>query len=231
MKRTVRSTRERLRRALGTVGLAIVAVSVSLGEGTPLALPGVALGSPVLLHAERALALVAIVIAALSVLAQAARGRLPIELSTSRAPLRSRSRRRRGRRRRSTAGPARRPGGNRRCPRRPTRRPATTPLTCEYRDGFPADDRTTAAGLGPRTGQGDAGTQRAPPRRGPASRCFAPADRRAAPRRQSVAASESPVAGTRRWSACGWCPVLPDSRSTARIGGRQALPCGSLRES
>ena len=42
-----------------------------------------ALDSPVLLHADRVLALVGVVIAALSVLAQAARGRLPVELSTS----------------------------------------------------------------------------------------------------------------------------------------------------
>jgi hypothetical protein len=83
MTRTAPSTGATLRRAVGAVVLAIVAVCVSLGEGTPHALPGVALGSPVLLHAERALALVAVVIAALSVLARAARGRLPIELSTS----------------------------------------------------------------------------------------------------------------------------------------------------
>ena len=36
-----------------------------------------------LLHAERCLALVAVTVAALSIVAQAARGRLPIELSTS----------------------------------------------------------------------------------------------------------------------------------------------------
>ena len=36
-----------------------------------------------LLHAERALALLAVTAAALSILVQAARGRLPIELSTS----------------------------------------------------------------------------------------------------------------------------------------------------
>jgi hypothetical protein len=73
------------RRARGASAalLAGVAVGVSLIEGAPRALPGVALGSPVLLHAERAPALVAIVIAALSVLAQAAGGRLPVELSTS----------------------------------------------------------------------------------------------------------------------------------------------------
>jgi hypothetical protein len=86
MMPTAPHARARRRRAIGataTVALAIVAVCVSLIEGAPQALPGVALGSPVLLHAERALALVAIVIAELSVLARAARGRLPIELSTS----------------------------------------------------------------------------------------------------------------------------------------------------
>jgi hypothetical protein len=31
--------------------------------------------------------------------------------------------------------------------------------------------------------------------------------------------------------ACGWCSVLSASGSAARIGGCQALPCGSLRES
>ncbi len=66
--------RLRLRRVLGTVALALAAISVSLMEGAPRALPGIALGSAVLLHAERALALVAIVIAALSVLARAANG-------------------------------------------------------------------------------------------------------------------------------------------------------------
>jgi hypothetical protein len=49
----------------------------------PGQLPGVALGSPVLLHAERVLALFAVVVALLSIGAQAARGRLPVELSTS----------------------------------------------------------------------------------------------------------------------------------------------------
>ena len=58
-------------------------VTVSVIEGTPRQLPGVALGSAVLLHAERALALLAVTVAALSILVQAARGRLPIELSTS----------------------------------------------------------------------------------------------------------------------------------------------------
>jgi hypothetical protein len=41
------------------------------------------MGSPVLLHAERALALLAITVAGMSILVQATRGRLPIELSTS----------------------------------------------------------------------------------------------------------------------------------------------------
>ena len=60
-----------------------VCVTVTLSEGRPRHLPGVALGSPVLLHAERALALFAVIVAMLSIGVQAARGRLPIELSTS----------------------------------------------------------------------------------------------------------------------------------------------------
>jgi len=67
----------------GVVVLVVAAVCVSVVEGTSRALPGVALGSPVLLRAERTLALVGVVIAALSVLTHAARGRLPVELSTS----------------------------------------------------------------------------------------------------------------------------------------------------
>ena len=72
-------------RLLGTVvvALAVAATVVSLVEGTPARLRGLALGSPVLLHAERAVALLALVVAALSVVFQAARGRLPVELSTS----------------------------------------------------------------------------------------------------------------------------------------------------
>jgi hypothetical protein len=49
----------------------------------PAAPAGVALGSPVLLHAERALAMLAVLVAMLSIGLHAARGRLPIELSTS----------------------------------------------------------------------------------------------------------------------------------------------------
>jgi hypothetical protein len=85
MTAAVRHTPRRPRRTLGAraAALAGLAVGVSLIEGTPDRLPGIALGSAVLLHGERALALIAVVIGALSVLARAARGRLPIELSTS----------------------------------------------------------------------------------------------------------------------------------------------------
>ncbi|HEX6389601.1 MAG TPA: hypothetical protein VFZ89_09145 [Solirubrobacteraceae bacterium] len=55
----------------------------SLVEGRPAQLPGVALGSAVLLHAERTLALVAVTLACMTLLARAAEGRLPIEVSTS----------------------------------------------------------------------------------------------------------------------------------------------------
>jgi hypothetical protein len=71
--------------ALGIVAIAMAvgATLVSVFEGRPMQLPGVALGSTLLLHAERALALFAVLIAASSVVLQAARGRLPIEFSTS----------------------------------------------------------------------------------------------------------------------------------------------------
>ena len=82
---TSRASPRTRRRVLGVSVAVLVAaaVCVSVVEGTPRALPGVALGSPVLLHAERVLALVVIAIAAISVLVQAARGRLPVELSTT----------------------------------------------------------------------------------------------------------------------------------------------------
>jgi len=82
---TPSTTQQRTRGMLGAgvAVLLIAAICVSVLEGTPRTLPGVALGSPMLLHAERVLALVGVVIAALSVLAQAVRGRLPVELSTS----------------------------------------------------------------------------------------------------------------------------------------------------
>jgi hypothetical protein len=80
MERGVRSACDAAR--AGAVAVVIASVSVSVIESTPHQLPGVALGSPVL-HAERALALLAVTAAALSIFVQAARGRLPIELSTS----------------------------------------------------------------------------------------------------------------------------------------------------
>jgi hypothetical protein len=61
----------------------LACVVVSLIEGRPRHPPGVALGSSVLLHAERRLALLAVTVAALSMVVHAARGQLPIELSTS----------------------------------------------------------------------------------------------------------------------------------------------------
>lgn len=69
-------------RLLGAVVLAAIVVA-TLIEGHPRQLPGVALGSAVLLDAERALALLVASVATLSIGVQAARGRLPIELSTS----------------------------------------------------------------------------------------------------------------------------------------------------
>jgi len=69
--------------ALAVVGALVACVTVTLIEGRPRQLPGVALNSPVLLHAERALALFAVIIAIVSIAVQAARGRLPVELSTS----------------------------------------------------------------------------------------------------------------------------------------------------
>jgi len=68
---------------VAVVGALVACVAITGLEGHPRHLPGVALGSPVLLHAERALALSAVVVAMLSIGVQAARGRLPIELSTS----------------------------------------------------------------------------------------------------------------------------------------------------
>ena len=78
-----RSGRARRLVAAGATGLAIAAVCVSVLEGAPRRLPGIALESVVLFYAERALALIAITIAIASVVAHAARGRLPVELSTS----------------------------------------------------------------------------------------------------------------------------------------------------
>ena len=69
--------------AAAVFGALLACIAVTLIEGRPRQLPGVALGSAVLLHAERALALMAVIVATLSIGVQAARGRLPVELSTS----------------------------------------------------------------------------------------------------------------------------------------------------
>lgn len=71
------------RLALLLAAVILGAVVVTLVEGAPSRLPGVALGSPVLLHAERAGAIAEIVVALASILTQAARGRLPTQLSTA----------------------------------------------------------------------------------------------------------------------------------------------------
>lgn len=60
--------------------LALVFVA-SLVAGTPAKLPGVALGSAVVLHAERTVALFAAVLLVLVVLVRAFQGQLPQELS------------------------------------------------------------------------------------------------------------------------------------------------------
>jgi hypothetical protein len=77
------SDRTGRRLALALVVLVGAALTVSVVDGAPDRLPGVALGSEVLLHAERAAAIFAIVVAVVSVLAQATRGRLPTQLSTA----------------------------------------------------------------------------------------------------------------------------------------------------
>jgi hypothetical protein len=73
----------RHRRLVAVAVVVLACVAVSVIEGRPRQLPGVALGSAVLLHAERTLALLAVIVAALSIAIHAARGRLPVELSTS----------------------------------------------------------------------------------------------------------------------------------------------------
>jgi hypothetical protein len=69
--------------AVAATGVLVVCIAESLFEGQPHQAPRVALGSVVLLHAERTLALLAVMVAALSIVGHAARGRLPVELSTS----------------------------------------------------------------------------------------------------------------------------------------------------
>jgi hypothetical protein len=72
-----------VRLASSLVLLLAIAVGVSLLEGSPARLPGVALGADVLLHVERAGAIFAIVVGIASVLREAARGRLPTQLTTA----------------------------------------------------------------------------------------------------------------------------------------------------
>lgn len=74
-----------MRRTLAVCALALLVAStvVTVLAGTPTQLPGLALGSVVLLHAERVLALVAVSVAVLTVVVRAGSGRLPVELSTS----------------------------------------------------------------------------------------------------------------------------------------------------
>jgi hypothetical protein len=70
-------------RSAAVAGLVAAALVVSLVEGVPPRLPGVALGTGVLLHAERTLAALAVVVATLTILVRAAEGRLPVEVSTT----------------------------------------------------------------------------------------------------------------------------------------------------
>jgi hypothetical protein len=70
------------RLAVALAALLFAGVVVSLIEGSPERLPGVALGSDVL-HVERAAAIFAILVALTSVLREAARGRLPTQLTTA----------------------------------------------------------------------------------------------------------------------------------------------------
>jgi hypothetical protein len=74
-----------MRRTLVVCALALLVAStvVTLLEGPPRQIPALALGSVVLLHAERVLALVAVSVAVLTIVVRAGRGRLPVELSTS----------------------------------------------------------------------------------------------------------------------------------------------------
>jgi hypothetical protein len=61
--------------------LLVLALIASLVSGTPEPLPGVALDSPVLLHAERTAGIFAALLLALVVLVRAFQGLLPTELS------------------------------------------------------------------------------------------------------------------------------------------------------
>lgn len=62
--------------------LAVASLAAATVGGAPTPLPGLALGSTVVLYAERAAALFALSVACLTVLAQATGGRLPVQVST-----------------------------------------------------------------------------------------------------------------------------------------------------
>jgi len=65
----------------GVIVILVLALVASLIAGTPEGLPGVALGSAVVLHAERTVALFAAVLLVFVVLVRAFQGQLPQELS------------------------------------------------------------------------------------------------------------------------------------------------------
>lgn len=65
--------------AVGTLVAAAGATIVTALSGTPRTLPAVSLGSPVLLHAERVVALVLAFVVLAAVIDRALRGELPIE--------------------------------------------------------------------------------------------------------------------------------------------------------
>lgn len=65
----------------GVTLVLVLALVASLASGTPDPLPGVALDSPVLLHAERTAAFFAGLLLALVVIIRGFQGRLPSELS------------------------------------------------------------------------------------------------------------------------------------------------------
>jgi hypothetical protein len=180
------------RRLLAAIAVVVVAcVAVSLIEGRPRQLPGVSLGSAVLLHAERTLALLALTVALLSIVMHAARGRLPIELSTS--GLRYDA---------ETADAAAMAVAQLQDQLDDLvaivdalAERLDAPLTSMWRhDDAAADKRRTAARVRPRAGQGDARAQRAASRGGPKARELAAPDRRAAALHPPLTGQRLPLA-------------------------------------
>jgi hypothetical protein len=68
--------------ALPLVAVLAGAAAITLAEGPPRPLPGVSMGSVMVLHVERVVALFALAVGVISVLREARRGRLPTQLST-----------------------------------------------------------------------------------------------------------------------------------------------------